>query len=83
MNELFQFVNITMKPVHKCLLDICHLHILRASCPKHVFFVNPYMQILLRLFENLHDTQTQHILNMAVANQPVHWFLGGKGLGIQ
>ena len=22
-------------------------------------------------------------LNLAEANQPVHWFLGGKGLGIQ
>ena len=35
------------------------------------------------LFEDLHGTQTQHILNMVVVNQPIHWFLGGKGLGIQ
>ena len=28
-------------------------------------------------------TKYPHILGMAGVNQPIHWFVGGKGLGIQ
>ena len=61
---LNQFI---MEPVHEPKLDICCLHGLGAPYPEHTFFVDPYMQMIPNQFENLHDTQMQHILNTC------HW----------
>ena len=53
-----------MEPVHEPKLDICHVHDLGATYPKHVFSSIPYVQMILNWFENLHGTQTRHILNI-------------------
>jgi hypothetical protein len=59
-----------LEPIHKRLLDICHLHGLGAGNRLggqhilHMFFANPYVQMIVKWFANLHETQTQHILNI-------------------
>jgi hypothetical protein len=52
--------------VCKDMLDICHVHDLGATYPKHVFSLIPMCNDS-QLIWNLHGTQTQHVLNI------YHW----------
>ena len=63
-----------VEPVHESKFDICRLLGLGATYPKHVFFLKlflflgPYVQMISNWYEDMHDTQTQHILNIYHGN---------------
>ena len=52
-----------MEATNEPNLDICQLRGLRATYPKQVC-VDPYVQMIFSWFENFHDTQMQHALDI-------------------